>query len=90
MSQNNLEYDRNNEFKKVQTAIPQKKRRNVMTKSQNHHQESLKINRNSNIATGNKDSSTLANTLIAKIEQAKYMTEKDKEQDRKNFEQIHA
>ncbi len=61
-----------------------------MTKSQNHHQESLKINRNSNIATGNKDSSTLANTLIAKIEQAKYMTEKDKEQDRKNFEQMHA
>ena len=61
-----------------------------MTKSQHHHQESLKINKNSNILSGNEDSSTLANTLIAKIEQAKYMTEKDKEQDRKNFEQMHA
>ena len=50
----------------------------------------MKINKNSNILSGNKDSSTLANTLIAKIEQAKYMTEKDKEQDRKNFEQMHA
>ena len=48
------------------------------------------MNKNSNLNFGNKDSSTLANTLIAKIEQAKYMTEKDKEQDRKNIELMNA
>lgn len=61
-----------------------------MTKSQHHHQDSLKMNKNSNLIFGNKDSSTLANTLIAKIEQAKYLTDKDKEQDKKNIELMHA
>lgn len=69
-----LDYNTGNDYKKVQTAMP-RKRRNVMTKSQVAPKTPTD---GMHDRTGSRQPTHLPASIMNKIEQGKYMTDKDK------------
>lgn len=68
-----LDYNTGNDYKKVQTAMP-RKRRNVMTKSQ----VAPKTQQQAYQRAPSSNEAHLPVSIMSKIEQGKYMTDKDK------------